>query len=278
MIKMGATCLIALTAIGCGVGHSASAFQTPEQMYQQAYQLIREARLADYNGNADLAAWKWGEAKMLLDKIKRDYPNWNREVVRGQLGEALERSMKVSPPPARAYDSAVMETRSLAAEMEEFSGKKVAMLKQMEWERKKLLDIEKYARDLARKENARQILGLEKGATITLADIRRAESRQATPTPERGGKAKEKEAAEEERLAKLDTDGDGLTDAEEEKLGTDPRKRDTDQDGLTDYEEVNQYKTDPLNKDTDGDDWEDGDEVERDFDPLDPSSPGYPPS
>lgn len=59
----------------------------------------------------------------------------------------------------------------------------------------------------------------------------------------------------------VDTDGDGLTDAQEAQLGTDPNKADTDGDGLTDGDEVNQYKTDPLTADTDGDGLNDGDEV-----------------
>ncbi len=59
----------------------------------------------------------------------------------------------------------------------------------------------------------------------------------------------------------VDTDGDGLSDAEEARLGTNPRLKDTDGDGLTDGEEVNIYKTDPLNRDTDFDGLSDGDEV-----------------
>jgi hypothetical protein len=42
-----------------------------------------------------------------------------------------------------------------------------------------------------------------------------------------------------------DEDGDGLTNAEEEALGTDPYQRDTDGDGVTDYREVREG-TDPL--------------------------------
>lgn len=38
---------------------------------------------------------------------------------------------------------------------------------------------------------------------------------------------------------KMDTDGDGLTDAFEVKIGTDPRSADTDKDGLEDWLEVN---------------------------------------
>ncbi len=54
-----------------------------------------------------------------------------------------------------------------------------------------------------------------------------------------------------------DTDGDGLTDAEEKQLGTNPKKADTDGDGLTDKEEL-ELGTNPLVKDTDGDGVPDG--------------------
>lgn len=62
-----------------------------------------------------------------------------------------------------------------------------------------------------------------------------------------------------EALIWADADRDGLTDADEEDLGTDPLKEDTDGDGLTDREEVN-GPTDPLEADTDGDGLNDGDE------------------
>ena len=67
-----------------------------------------------------------------------------------------------------------------------------------------------------------------------------------------------------------DSDGDGLTDAKEKELGTDPNKADTDGDGINDGDEVsgegNKFDgtpTDPLNPDTDGDGINDGDEVNR---------------
>lgn len=55
-----------------------------------------------------------------------------------------------------------------------------------------------------------------------------------------------------------DTDGDGITDRDEKKLGTDPKNPDTDGDGLKDGEEYYTLKTDPKNPDTDGDGLTDG--------------------
>lgn len=60
-----------------------------------------------------------------------------------------------------------------------------------------------------------------------------------------------------------DTDGDGLSDEHERKLGTNPNLSDTDGDGLTDPEEVNEYSTDPTKSDTDGDGLTDYEEVKR---------------
>ena len=72
-----------------------------------------------------------------------------------------------------------------------------------------------------------------------------------------------------------DTDGDGLTDDEEDVLGTDPNNPDSDGDGLTDGEEVNDTETDPNNPDSDGDGLDDGDEVDiHDTDPNNPDSDG----
>jgi len=51
----------------------------------------------------------------------------------------------------------------------------------------------------------------------------------------------------------LDDDSDGLTNAEEEQLGTNPLETDTDNDGLFDREEVKSFKTDPIKADTDSD-------------------------
>jgi len=65
-----------------------------------------------------------------------------------------------------------------------------------------------------------------------------------------------------------DTDSDGLSDAEEAELNTDPELVDTDEDGLSDGDEVHQFKTSPLAPDTDGDGVLDGDEVAQGGDPL----------
>jgi len=95
-------------------------------------------------------------------------------------------------------------------------------------------------------------------------------------------------------VAPLDSDNDGISDAEERILGTNPFNSDTDDDGLsdyeeimtyktnpllvdtdgdglTDYEEIMIYKTNPLVADTDGDGYTDGAEVASGYDPLSPS-------
>lgn len=66
----------------------------------------------------------------------------------------------------------------------------------------------------------------------------------------------------------LDTDGDGLSDAEEAQHSTDKAKTDTDGDGLTDYQEVRQFKTNPLSQDTDRDGYSDKTEISTGHDPL----------
>jgi outer membrane protein OmpA-like peptidoglycan-associated protein len=58
-----------------------------------------------------------------------------------------------------------------------------------------------------------------------------------------------------------DSDADGLTDNEEKKIGTDPKKADTDGDGVSDYEEFYTHQTNPLKADTDGDGLNDLDEL-----------------
>jgi Bacterial TSP3 repeat len=71
--------------------------------------------------------------------------------------------------------------------------------------------------------------------------------------------------------AVVDTDGDGLSNADEINIyHTDPSKADTDGDGLSDRDEIVTWKTNPLNPDTDGDGYTDGSEVKNGYNPLGP--------
>lgn len=64
-----------------------------------------------------------------------------------------------------------------------------------------------------------------------------------------------------------DIDGDGLSDNQEEALGTDIDNIDTDGDGLTDYEEVITHHTDAKVKDSDGDGFDDKTEIDSGYNP-----------
>jgi hypothetical protein len=70
-----------------------------------------------------------------------------------------------------------------------------------------------------------------------------------------------------------DFDNDGLSDAEEEVLGTDDRNPDTDGDGVNDGAEV-ELGLDPLTADTDGDGLNDGGEFDNATDPFNPDTDG----
>lgn len=67
-----------------------------------------------------------------------------------------------------------------------------------------------------------------------------------------------------------DTDGDGISDVDEIRRGTDSQKADTDGDGLDDGDELNVFQTNALEQDTDGDGYLDGDEVLNGYDPNGP--------
>lgn len=72
-----------------------------------------------------------------------------------------------------------------------------------------------------------------------------------------------------------DSDGDGLKDGEEVyTYYTDPLKADTDGDGLNDYDEIFNYKTSPIKVDTDNDGLNDGEEIARKTDPNIPDTDG----
>lgn len=64
-----------------------------------------------------------------------------------------------------------------------------------------------------------------------------------------------------------DIDGDGLTNNEEEKLGTNNCTIDSDADLISDNDEIKVHKTNPLSKDTDGDGISDKWEIQNGFDP-----------
>jgi len=65
----------------------------------------------------------------------------------------------------------------------------------------------------------------------------------------------------------IDTDLDGLSDAQERALGTSTMDKDTDHDGLTDWAE-HRLGTSPIKDDSDGDGFKDGSEVAQRRDPL----------
>ena len=78
----------------------------------------------------------------------------------------------------------------------------------------------------------------------------------------------------------MDSDGDGLTDAEEAMLGTDPMNPDTDSGGVSDGEEVITNLTNPLDPsddfggsgDSDGDGLSDAEEAMFGTDPMNPDT------
>lgn len=80
--------------------------------------------------------------------------------------------------------------------------------------------------------------------------------------------------ADSDTPTKVDSDGDGLGDAQEEGWGSDPNNPDTDGDGLWDGDEY-ENNSDPNNTDTDGDGYGDNDEVNEGTDPADASSMIY---
>lgn len=72
-------------------------------------------------------------------------------------------------------------------------------------------------------------------------------------------------------LGSADADGDGLSDALEALLGSQPGVVDSDGDGLTDGAEVLTYGTSPTHADSDGDGFDDDLEVSAGSDPRDPT-------
>ena len=79
-------------------------------------------------------------------------------------------------------------------------------------------------------------------------------------------------------LVACDSDGDGLSNSEEETWGSDPEVADSDGDGINDGDEVHTHGTDPVMADSDDDGLNDGDEISAGTDPLngDSDGDGYP--
>ncbi len=70
--------------------------------------------------------------------------------------------------------------------------------------------------------------------------------------------------------AAADPDNDGLTNLEEYQYGTNPFSSDSDEDGIDDGVEIQQYGTSPSLSDTDGGGRSDGEEILSGKNPLDP--------
>jgi hypothetical protein len=109
----------------------------------------------------------------------------------------------------------------------------------------------------------------ETGETGETGDTQDTQDTGPSPDSDGDGLTDDEEEALGTDPNKADTDGDGLNDGEEVALGTDPLNEDTDGDGLSDGDEVNTYNTDPTDEDTDDDGLNDGDEIQNQTDPND---------
>lgn len=95
---------------------------------------------------------------------------------------------------------------------------------------------------------------------------------------DKDGLSNAREAALGTNPRKADTDNDGIKDGPEViRYHTNPRKADTDGDGLRDGAEVFTYKSNPLHRDGDGDGWPDHLEVANKTNPAKADNGPYPP-
>lgn len=97
---------------------------------------------------------------------------------------------------------------------------------------------------------------------ITLSALALLGCKTETPGPDGNGNGDE------------NTDGDCMTDAEEQDAGTDPTAADSDGDSLDDCDEID-LGTDPMAEDSDGDGVLDPEEVDCSSDPMDAGDACY---
>jgi serine/threonine protein kinase len=101
----------------------------------------------------------------------------------------------------------------------------------------------------------------ETAASLSENALQQTQAAKGTSTALAQSAAGTSTALAQTAAAEGDDDGDGLSNAKELQLGTEPNNPDTDNDGLNDGEEVNIHGTDPKKQDSDGDTLSDGDEV-----------------
>jgi hypothetical protein len=115
---------------------------------------------------------------------------------------------------------------------------------------------------------ARSLQGTSDAATAQVAGNQTATVQAATQEATRAVEVAVQAATQTVAWQNADDDRDGLSNREEEAIGTDPRNNDTDGDGLFDGAEVNQFNTNPFNRDTDFDGRPDDEEIRLNLDPL----------
>ena len=82
------------------------------------------------------------------------------------------------------------------------------------------------------------------------------------------------DATVDEIVVFVDADRDGISDADELELGTNPDSEDSDGDGISDFDEIETHGTSPFSDDSDGDGISDVDELAEGYDPNAPDSDG----
>lgn len=190
--------------------------------YSGATRLMGVAAKAKYEGKEEIAWGEYARAYDMLAGIRKERPNWNTRTVASSM-ERCRREMDVLKPA------------SVTASREITDGQL------------RLLEL------LSKADSQNQrMAGIINDMRNRLDSLVRSRAAAALPgVEEKTGTAGDSK----------DTDGDGLTDVEENSLGTNPLSSDTDDDGLSDFDEVRKHGTSPLLADTDKDDLTDSFEV-----------------